>query len=52
MMIQNMAKKGQFKKEELEWSGLIEWLNEQEGKVTKNQIIDYLNKSQTHFTSS
>jgi len=41
-MIQSWAKKGLIKKEELEWSGLNEWLDSQKGKVTKQQVLDYL----------
>ena len=40
--VNSWAKKGMIKSEELEWSGLTEWLQEQEGKVTKQQILDYL----------
>jgi len=42
MTVQSWAKKGEFKQEELEWSGLVEWLQEQEGKVSKDQVLDYL----------
>jgi len=28
--------------EELEWSGLTEWLTEQDGKVSKAQVVDFL----------
>lgn len=45
VQIQSMAKKGDFKAEELEWSGVVEWLNSQsaaDGKVTKDQVIDFL----------
>jgi diguanylate cyclase (GGDEF)-like protein len=42
IMINNMASKGQFKAEELKWSGLDNWLAEQKGPVTKEQILKYL----------
>jgi hypothetical protein len=41
-MINAWAKKGKIKEEELEWSGLREWLAEQDGKVSKQDILDYL----------
>jgi len=41
-MIQAFVKKGEFKAEELEWSGVEDWLDGQEGKVTKQQVLDYL----------
>ena len=40
--VQAFATKGEFKKEELEVSGVIEWLSEQEGKLTKSEVLDYL----------
>lgn len=45
IMINNMAAKGQFKSEELAWSGLDEWLANQEGSVTKNEILDYIDNN-------
>jgi hypothetical protein len=41
-MINAWAKKGQLKEEELEWSGLREWLAEQDGKVSKQDVLDFL----------
>ncbi|HUX46581.1 MAG TPA: hypothetical protein VMV58_01085, partial [Desulfosporosinus sp.] len=41
-MINAWAKKGKFKAEELEWSGVNEWLSEQKGKVTKQDVLTYL----------
>ncbi|RLI98618.1 MAG: hypothetical protein DRP08_07985, partial [Candidatus Aenigmatarchaeota archaeon] len=41
-IINAFAKKGEFKKEELEWSGIEEWLDEQTGKVTKQEVLAYL----------
>lgn len=41
-VIKSFADKGEFKSEELEWSGLNEWLSEQKGKVTKEQVLQYL----------
>jgi hypothetical protein len=31
-----------IKSEELEWSGIIEWLGSQEGKVSKEQVMDFI----------
>lgn len=39
--IQSWAGK-EFKLEELEWSGLLEWLDTREGKVTKTDILEFL----------
>ena len=40
--INSWALKGLIKKEELEWSGLTDWLGGQEGKVTKQDVLHYL----------
>jgi len=40
--LDSWAKKGLIKSEELEWSGLREWLAEQDGKVGKQDILDFL----------
>ncbi len=40
--IQAMLRKGQFKKEEYEWSDVNEWLAEQKGKIKKDQVLDFL----------
>lgn len=41
-MIKGYDKRGKIKSEELEWSGLIEWLEGQEGKIEKQAILDYV----------
>ena len=41
-MVQGWAKKGEFKADELSWSGLNDWLAEQTGKVTKAEVMAYL----------
>jgi hypothetical protein len=43
--VQAWANKGEFKQDELEWSGLMNWL---EGKktVTKKDVLDYLDANQ------
>ena len=40
--IKSWAKKGQIKNEELQWSGLEEWLATQKDKVTLEDVLDYL----------
>ena len=44
-MLSAWAKKGLIKQEELDWSGLNEWLDSQEGRVTKQQVLDFLAKN-------
>ncbi|RJR10437.1 hypothetical protein C4588_03265, partial [Candidatus Parcubacteria bacterium] len=43
--VEAWAKKGEYKQDELEWSGLLDWLDNQEGKVTKQAVMDYLDQS-------
>lgn len=43
--IESWVNKGEFKQEEYEWSGLQDWLKTQSGKVTKQQVIDYLKEN-------
>ncbi|MFN7611045.1 MAG: hypothetical protein ACK5QX_08940, partial [bacterium] len=40
--IKGMVNKGQAKSEEVEWSGVNDWLDLQEGKVTKEAVVAYL----------
>jgi hypothetical protein len=40
--IDGMVNKGQAKRDEVEWSGVNEWLRAQTGKVSKQQVLDYL----------
>lgn len=40
--IQAQINKGAVKADEVEWSGVREWLDLQQGKVTKQQVLDYL----------
>jgi hypothetical protein len=44
--IESWASKGMFKKEELKWSGLVPWLKEQKGPVTKQQVLDKLKEGE------
>lgn len=39
------AKTGEIKPEEVEWSGLMDWLKDRQGKVTRQEVLDYLNRS-------
>ena len=39
------AAKGEFKGEELEWSGLIPWLEAQTGKVKKDDVLSWLTEN-------
>jgi len=40
--IVSWANKGEFKADELKWSGLTDWLVAQKGKLAKQQVLDYL----------
>lgn len=40
-IIKNLIQKG-VKQEELDWTGIEDWIKEQKGSVAKQQIIDYL----------
>lgn len=40
-VINKLGQKG-IKKEEIEWSGVMEWISDQKGKVTREQMVDYL----------
>ena len=35
-----------IKAEEVEWTGIVEWLQEQDGKVTKQEIADFIEANQ------
>ena len=49
-MIDNMARRGDFKKEELDWSGLRDWLAEHKGeKLAKQDVLDYLRENQVEL---
>lgn len=40
--IQGMINKGAIKADEVEWSGINDWLDLQTGKVTKDSVLEYL----------
>ncbi len=42
-MVQGFARKGEFKQEELDWSGMVEWLEARnERQVTKDDVIGFV----------
>lgn len=40
--IKGLVNKGLVKADEVEWSGINDWLDLQEGKVSKEQVVEYL----------
>lgn len=48
--LEALARNGAFKKEELDWSGMREWLGQHLTKVTKAEVLDHLraNNIQIH----
>jgi ADP-Ribosyltransferase in polyvalent proteins/Type III restriction enzyme, res subunit/Methyltransferase small domain len=52
--ILGLVNKGKVKADEVEWSGVNEWLKLQEGqgKVTKEQVMDYLNGNGVQVTET
>ena len=40
--IKGLVNKGEVKQDELDWSGLIDWLDMQDGKVTKEAVAEFL----------
>ena len=50
-MLKGLAQRG-VKPDEIEWSGLNEWLDLQQGKVTKKQIAEYLDASGVRVTET
>ena len=43
--IEGWIRNGKVKEEEIQWSSLREWLNEQQGKISKEDVIDYLQEN-------
>jgi len=43
--LESWAKNGEIKQEELDWSGVIDWLKAQGPKVSKEQVLDYLRQN-------
>ncbi len=44
-MLTSWANKGEFKQDELEWSGVLDWLDSQDGKVSKQDVLNYLEQN-------
>lgn len=44
-ILEGMAKKGQVKQVELDWVGIIDWLKTIQGKVTKSDVLRWLDKN-------
>lgn len=44
-MIESWVKKGEFKEEEYKWSGIGEWLDGKQGKIGKQEVLDFLRKN-------
>ena len=40
--IKGLVNKGEIKQDEVEWSGLVDWLDMQDGKVTKDAVAEFL----------
>lgn len=47
-LINNLGQRG-VKKEEVEWSGVIDWLGEQGGPVTRDALVSYLRENEVHI---
>ena len=45
LKVEAWAKAGKFKQDELTWSGLSDWLKVQEGKVTKQQVQEFIREN-------
>lgn len=43
--IRGLVSAGKVKADEVEWSGINEWLDLQQGKVTKEQVLEYLREN-------
>jgi hypothetical protein len=50
-MIKNLTQKG-VKPDEIEWTGINEWLDMQEGSITKEQVLEYLNANGVQVTET
>jgi len=48
-LVSGWAQKGEFKADELKWSGLDEFLAGKTGKVTKQEVLDYLKANQVEI---
>lgn len=50
--IEAFQKKGLIKKEELEWSGLMDWLDGMDGKLTQEDVLFYLARNDIEITET
>lgn len=50
--IKGLLNSGTVKADEVEWSGITEWLQLQEGKVTKDQVLAYLDANGVQVTET
>jgi hypothetical protein len=51
-LLKNWTTTGKVKADEVEWSGLNEWLDMQPGKITKAQVADYLRANGVQVTET
>lgn len=45
MSLQSWAKQGKFKADELEWSGVKDWLQLQTGKVSRDDVVTFIREN-------
>lgn len=45
-LLNNLAQKGQVKQEEMEWTGVAEWLKDQKRMVTKEEVIEFVRSNE------
>lgn len=50
--IKGLINKGTAKADEVEWSGITDWLKLQSGKVSKEQVLDYLDGNGVRVTET
>ncbi|MFA5693613.1 MAG: hypothetical protein WC907_08350, partial [Acholeplasmataceae bacterium] len=50
--IKTWSDKGEFRTEELEWSGLLDWLTERSGKVSAQEVMDYLDANKVEIVET
>lgn len=50
-IVSNLTKKG-VKEDEIEWSGVLDWLALQDGKITKSAVLDYLDQNGVKVTET
>ncbi len=50
--LESAIKTGKMKRDELEWSGLSEWLDVQTGKIAKGDVVDFLGQNGVQVTET